>query len=461
MTDDPDRPKSLGGDLHPRVRTALARLETDDRWAAEEAHAAWAWLAGDNPPDTPLQHRLQDFLWYTLPRKWDCGLDGKLDAVEALACLCDLLDAPRYAELCRSPGTREILAAYARDESEGVEAYRRALDRSGIDPPDVAELAWSGVMSLDEALAREHVAGRLEEALADGRFAPGRSGWRTAQREAASEALAETLPDHPADQTWLQTVVTARIEAWLERDQAASRRWRLAAGIEPELLHPVAMPADAGPVVAPLRWLLERAAGDGLPLTDRGNLARAVVSEVSEQFGWEPLGQGTKAVREQDIIELVVWAELLRAARLVRRRGRRLLATPAGREATAGDEPAWRALATALVDREDWAGFVRESLLLVLLHAGDDGLHRHRMLAEVAHLAAESGWREDPTGKPPSGDTVSREAGPFVSDLGVMGLANEHLHGTDMVTRLRPVGRATAIEAIRTRATAPSHPLRH
>lgn len=460
MTDEPDRPKSLGGDLHPRVRTALAHLETDDRWAAEEAHAAWAWLAGDNPPDTPLQHRLQEFLWYTLPRKWDGGLDGKLDTTEALARLFDLLGAPRYAELCRSPATHEILAAYARDESEGFEAYRRALDRSGIDPPDIAELAWGGVMSIDEAIAREHVAGRLEEALADGRFSPGRSGWRTAQREAASEALAETLPDHPADQTWLQTVITARIEAWLERDQAASRRWRLVAGIEPALLHPVAMPADAGPVVAPLRWLLERAAGEGLPLTDRGNLARAVVGEISQQFGWEPLGQGTKAAREQDVIELMAWGELLRAARLVRRRGRRLVATPAGREATAGDEPAWRALAAALVDRDGWAGFVREALLLVLLHAGDDGLHRQRMLAEVADLAAESGWRQDPTGTPPSGDTVSREAGPFVSHLDLMGLANKHVHGADLLTQLRPVGRATAIEAIRTRATAPSHPLR-
>lgn len=459
MTDDPDLPSSLGEHLHSQVRTALTRLEDEDRQAAEEAHAAWAWLAGDSPPDTPLQHQLQDFLWYALPRKWDCDLDGQLAAAEALARLCELVGARRYAQLCRSSTTREILAAYARDEREGFDAYRRALDRSGIDPPDVAELAWGGMMSVDEALAREHVAARLEEALVDGRFSPGRSGWRTAQREAASEALAEPLPDHPGDQTWLQTVVTARIEAWLERYQVAPQRWRLVAGIESALLHPVAMPADAGQVVAPLRWLLERAAGDGLALTDRGNLARAVVSEASDRFGWEPLGSGTKALREQDIIELTVWDEQLRAAGLVRRRGRRLVATPAGREATAGDDPAWRALARVLVDRDGWDGFVRETVLLMLLQAGDDGLPRQRMLADVADLAAESGWRTQPTGQPPGEDAVSREAGPFTYHLRLMGLADQEVHrGADAVRRLLPVGRATAIEAIRVRATAPAHP---
>lgn len=460
MSDDPDLPHDLGEDLHPQVKTALARLEADEPDAAEEAHAAWAWLAGANPPDAPLQHHLQQFLWYVLPRKWDCDLDGQLFAAEALARLCDALGASRYAELCRSSATREVLAAYDRDEGEGLEAFRRALDRSGIDPPDVAELAWGGMMTMDEALAREHVAARLEQAVAAGRYTPGRSGWRTAQRHVASEALAEAEPDHPGDQTWLQTVITARVEAWLERYQAAPRRWRLVDGIEAALLQPVAMPADAPRTIAPLRWLLDRAAGDGLALTERGNLARAVVAEACQRFGWEPLGRDTTAQREQDIIELMVWDEQLRAAGLAGRRGRRLVATPAGREAAAGDEPAWRALARALADRDGWEGFVRETALLVLLHADDDGIGHHGMLDAVADLAAEGGWREQPSGQPPSGDAVSDVASPFAYHLRLMGLAEQHGHGAEIVTRLGSVGRATAIEAIRARATAARFSLR-
>jgi hypothetical protein len=70
---------------------------------------------------------------------------------------------------------------------------------------------------------------------------------------------------------------------------------------------------------------------------------------VCAQFGWEPLGPGTTVQRQGDIIELTVWDALVRSARLVRRRGRRLVATPAGRTAAADVEGAWRALAAGLL----------------------------------------------------------------------------------------------------------------
>ena len=88
-------PDDVGHHLDPRVVAALVRLEAEDRLAAEEARAAWVWLAGDSTADAPLQYRLQDFLWYALPRKWDTDLDGQLAAANALARLFDLLDAPR------------------------------------------------------------------------------------------------------------------------------------------------------------------------------------------------------------------------------------------------------------------------------------------------------------------------------------------------------------------------------
>lgn len=450
MTDE-----SQSDDVQPQVAAALAVLEARDPAVARDARAAWAWLAGDAPPGALLQRQLQDFLWHGLPREWACDLEGHLAVVEALARLFDLLDIQRYAQLCRAEETREILAAYDRDARKGVERYQRAVDRSGIVPPDVPELVWGKVRSVEEAMARDHVAARLEEAVRDGRIVPPDRGWRTAQRAVTSEALAESVPDHPGGQTWLQTVVTARLTAWIERYGGSPRRWRLVQRLEAALLHPVPVPDDAAEVVAPLRWLLERASGDGLALTERGNLSRSLVQQACARFGWEPLGPGTTVQRQDDIVELLVWDEFIRSARLVRRRGGRLVATPAGRTAADDVEGAWRALAAGLIGREPWNGFLFEAALLLLLDAGDDGLTYRRMNATLAELATEAGWRDDAAGGAPSSAAVSRRAGPFVHHLQLMGLAERHGDPLHSSTRLLPVGRSTAIEALRTRGRAP------
>jgi hypothetical protein len=200
--------------------------------------------------------------------------------------------------------------------------------------------------------------------------------------------------------------------------------------------------------------LLERAGGGGLELTARGNLVRSLVREICERFGWEPLGRAT-VQRQDDIVELLVWDRFMRSAQLVRRRGRHLVATPAGRHAVADVERSWRALAAGLGGRQRWDGFLTETVLLLLLDAGDDGMSYEDLTTAVAELAAEAGWRDPTDGRPLPPDVVSSQAAPFVYHLRLMGLASDGTGPRSARTWLRPAGRATAIEALRARGNAP------
>jgi hypothetical protein len=83
---------------------------------------------------------------------------------------------------CRSATTREIIAAWHRDEKAGFAAYRKAVDASGIDAPDTEVLVWGEVMSVEESDARDHIAVTLEQAIADGELVPGTRGWRARNR---------------------------------------------------------------------------------------------------------------------------------------------------------------------------------------------------------------------------------------------------------------------------------------
>ena len=87
-----------------------------------------------------------------------------------------------------SQQTKQILTAYEeRDQSAGIKAATRAMDLSGIMPPDLAELEWGEIMGAAELSAYERIAATLELALAAGDLRPGIRGWRlTQQRLTAS-----------------------------------------------------------------------------------------------------------------------------------------------------------------------------------------------------------------------------------------------------------------------------------
>ncbi len=98
--------------------------------AAEDARAALEWIAGEQGRAFITQERIQGFCWYELPVKWFVDLDEKLRVVAALAEALDLLQLPRYAAICRSGTTREILNAYEVSTARGL-VRLRALARLG------------------------------------------------------------------------------------------------------------------------------------------------------------------------------------------------------------------------------------------------------------------------------------------------------------------------------------------
>jgi hypothetical protein len=83
--------------------------------------------------------------------------------------------------------------------------------------------------------------------------------------------------------------------------------------------------------------LLEKAASDGLKLTDTGNLARSVVAEFARGMKWPAFDldlvfRVCKVVNEPDLLPLYFIRHLAQLAKLVRRHRGRLKATVLGKE---------------------------------------------------------------------------------------------------------------------------------
>jgi hypothetical protein len=451
---DDDRPEDP---MDPAVAAALDRLRTHDPDAAEAAAAAWGWVAPDGEAGQIHQRFVQDFVWYRLPVKWWTDEGEHLEIAAGLAGLFDELGIGRYAELCRSATTREVIATWHRDEKAGFAAYRKAVDASGIDAPDTEALAWGEVMTPEESDARDHVAVSLERAIVDGELTPGRRGWRARQRELTVAALREQVPGHPGGQDWLGLVTTARMMRWIEQRRSPRRR-ALIGRWEATLLHPVDPPSDVERVVAPLTWLLGRAAGEGVALTGQHNLSRPVVQAMCEAFGWWDPRRGAAPMREDDLLEVVVVHELARDRRWVRRQGRTLHATKSGTTLAADDIAAWRALASAIAGPGGFEGFARECALLLLLDAEQVG--RRQLLVGLAELAAEAGWHDRLSGRGPTPEELGRFVFSLLTVLETFGLHVEHdVPGQGRFDRLTDDGRATALEALRARATGPQHRL--
>jgi hypothetical protein len=106
------------------------------------------------------QSRLQEFLWYTLPRKspqedWAPIVDGATRLLDQLGLTC-------YADIARSPTTEAVLQAWEDDDGDGFDRYQAAVDASGLQPPGTELLKWGGVMSSEESLANASVAGEVK-----------------------------------------------------------------------------------------------------------------------------------------------------------------------------------------------------------------------------------------------------------------------------------------------------------
>jgi hypothetical protein len=430
------------------VAGALERLRAEDERLGGDAEAALNSLTWDEGLETITQYGLQAFLWYELPRKWMTDLEGRRHLAMALGRVLDLVGLPRYAAICRSPETDAVLAAYERDDREGFAAFRRAEERSGVHPPELPEFTWGPVMGMREAGAFWSTAAALELAITGGQLRPGSRGWRLAQQAIARRHLTAARAELDG-RTWLEVVLGERVEEWA-RSRGQARR----ALVEQLLARlrggPVEVPAGAAEAVAPLRWLLARA-GEGIALTQKGNLARVVVVEAVERFGWQPLPNPPRG--EDDVFELWVLRDLARDLGAVRRGGRRLVATRAGR-ALAGDaEALWRAVAGRLGGGDDFGAIVTELGLALLLDAGE--VLQAELVERVHAAVVGEGWHDRATGQSPDPEDVRRQLAEPLRLLGVLGLSREGGDWRARMVVLTGVGRATALEALRVRASGP------
>ena len=153
-----------------------------ERYAAEldrevelDLRGALGWFGADEDPATfcVSRHDLQQFLHYTLPRKYLAGVEEHIAVARALGDALEHLGAPaEYGELCRSPETLALLRLWNVDADAAFVQFAAFTDASGLEPPDVAELQWHGVMGMVEARTRDAATLAQERAVDSGDTRP-------------------------------------------------------------------------------------------------------------------------------------------------------------------------------------------------------------------------------------------------------------------------------------------------
>ena len=430
------------------VEAALADLARVDADMAAAARAGFDSLTWGEGFTAVTGHGLADFLWYQLPTKWMCDLDEKHQVAAALGDLFHRLGRTRYADMCGSPATADILATYEHDGgAAGFKAYRSALSATGLQPPDIpGAIEWGSVMGSDEASAYASASLALEHTIDNGELHPGRAGWRKAA-EQTTRAFLTSPRDDITGSTWLQWVHTERLQNWA--DSRGTERQRLATAIANQLIHPVAAPDTAAEHLAPLQWLLDHAA-TGAALTQTGTLARPIVAEGCRRFDWLTLTANPRT--ESDIVELWTLRELAKQMGVVRRSGRKLLLTTTGKAVHAGSTPAlWQATMSSLLGSDHAEATAGEVALLLLLSGQD---YDYRALdTAVAHALVDQGWHDQHTGQQITPDQTGTLLGGLRRRLSLLHLATARHF--DEPLQLNNAGRLAAHTALRARALRP------
>lgn len=318
------------------------------------------WLSPDDrDPAAVSQHGAQHLAWYTAPQTWNAPQETLPALAAACARLLESSGRPRGAAALREH-TPVVLAGWARSPQAGLAAYRRAMQATGVQPPDTPSLGWARPMGSDEAAVLEAAEHMLELALETGAFTPGGQGWRNTQRDLV-DAWLRAPSTLFAGRTPLEVVHTERIARWAEAGTRA--RSAILRAVLPHLTPLTDRRSDP---VEPVRFLLE-AVSDGFLLTATGRLPPALVREAAARFGW-----GLPAFiirRESDVVEVVELRDLATRAHLIAVRKRQLVLTPAGRAAL--DDPAqlWSAAAAGWFEHDDFAAHIAEIAAATLLQA--------------------------------------------------------------------------------------------
>jgi hypothetical protein len=450
---------------------ALETLEREDPAAAGDARAALAWLTGDEGLEAISLLRLQEFLWYALPVKWPMSTPGRLGVATALGRVFMLAGLDRYARVCSSAVTEQIITAYADGHQAGIAAYGKAIDASNAAPPDTELLAWGSVMGAQERAAYDACAAALELAFACGELNAGRRGWRGKRAGLVNRWLTsrheESPPRRGADagrgpervvgtlavDTWLGRISAERIDAWAHG--RPGERSRLARALVPRLLEQAAPPDDPLPT---LHWLLGHADA-GLRLTARHYIPPALVTEAVDTFGWRDQLIGTLR-QEMDVFPLHILRGMAQAEMgAIRRRRTSLVLTKTGRLMAADPAARWHIGTAALIGPDDgpqpdFSAAVREAALLLILTNGPTGYDElTRLLTDIHGV---EGW---------ASGSRSGLAGAVRSELYTLRHRLWALHllggerGRSAPLSLTRTGVAAALSALLARALRPRHHL--
>jgi hypothetical protein len=438
----------MAEDDDPEVAAVVAKLAGQDAEVAEDARAALEWIAGDQGRALITQQCIQNFCWYDLPVKWLVDLDDKLRVVAALAQALGLLELPRYAAICRSGTTREVLNAYETSIAHGKAAFRRAATASGIMPPDLPDFRWGAVMGFEEASAWSSVAEFLEIAVASGDLVPGRRGWKARQQELVRAHL-DVQQAELLGQTLAQVILTERAETWLNARRSETRR-RILAAIANRLLHPAELPAaTAADPLPPLSWLLAQLDG-GIALTQTGNLNRKLVQDSAARFGWDfPSPPRT----EDELYDLHQLRHFAQDLGLARRSGRKLTLTAKGRRLLADPDSLWLVVADGLLGGNGFSVYAGELFLALLLDA--DSVPDREITAIVGQAVAEEGFLTSRTLEPPDEHDIGWAIHETSNLCRALGLLSVGADWRDRSYGFTGAGKSTALGALRARATGP------
>jgi hypothetical protein len=434
------------------VAAAIERVKANDPQLGVDAEVAAQWLTTGEGTETIYQAAVQRFLWWTLPRKFPPSTWRQL--VTAAAALLDQLGFGDYAGLARSQTTSDILDAWSDGEDQGRKQFLAAHAASGVDPPDTDLVQWGTVMGIDEATAQEAVERALEAAISSGELDARAKGWKQIAQRICDRTLTKPLHD-PGGQTLLTRLVTERTEWWIDAARVTAHR-RMRDDVSRRLLTPIPPPADLETVIAPMRWLLEHAAA-GATLTQSGYLARPLVLESVERFAWWAWDKPPRS--EVDVPQLGMLRDVAVHLRLIRRKGRRLVATAKGTRLLADPESLWRAVAMTLGGRDEFGQMIAELVGLRLLEtaAVDDEL-----VTAVAPIVVAQRWRTS------GGPITERDVGWAINLRQLWWrvlclMHEEHLdwRGTQPSSHhsieLTGSGAATVLAYLRQRAIAPRH----
>ncbi|MFI7704571.1 hypothetical protein [Nonomuraea sp. NPDC049480] len=384
----------------PDVTALLAELERSHPDLAEDARTAVEWLTGGEALETVTQLDVCEFLWYTLPLK--VGGDHERLA-RSLGRLLQLGGMERYAALCVSPTTLQILRTYAMEgEDAGTSAYQQALEATGVLPPDVPELQWSMIMGPEELGAHLACSAALELAIV--------AGEKVDRAALTRRWLTEPRAELGGD-SWLNRVHGERLNRWVLGRGPARRE--LAQPFEVRLHAPV----TPQPLPA-LHGLLSLAEREGtLPLR---------------------LAPSPEALRLRELAERELGA--------ISREGTRLAITDYGRRLLKSPDAMWSAVTKLLLARggHEFELSAREAALMLL---ADGTLMSPAQLRErVAEVVGGEGWHPAT-----SLEDVARPVAELVAQLTALGLA----FSDELAVRMDRPGQLAALAALRAHALRP------